>query len=452
MRKGKLRLDTKDGALRSKDPVVVPGKVDESELYRRISCTDEKERMPPANANRKLTAAQIDTLKRWIAEGAVWSTHWAYVPPRRPELPALKDRKWVRNEIDAFVLARLEKEGLSPSPEAAREILLRRVTLDLTGLPPTLAEIDTFLADMSATAYETVVDRLLASPRYGERMAWEWLDAARYADTNGYQGDPERTMWPWRDWVVRALNDNMPYDQFTVEQIAGDLLPNATLNQKIATGFNRNHMHNGEGGRISEETRVENVMDRVETTATVWLGSTIGCARCHDHKFDPFTQREYYQLYTYFNNTSEDGGIRGGQNPPVLEVLSEAQKAERERLREQVKASAAEVFADEKEWFLEPDGKASHGANWPGQTPKKIVDILKIVPEQRNSNQLKELLGQFEKEKPEYSKMLSKLKKAVEERDRFNTGLARVMVMDELPKPRETNILRAALMTRKRTK
>ena len=241
----------------------------------------------------------------------------------------MKNRPWVRNPIDYFVLERLEREGLTPSPEATPETLIRRVTLDLTGLPPTPKEIDTFLSDHSPNAYEKLVDRLLQSPRYGERMAIRWLEAARYADTNGYQTDAERTMWRWRDWVIDAFNRNMPFDQFTIEQIAGDLLPNATLEQKLATGFNRNHRGNGEGGIIPEEYAVEYVVDRVDTTSTVWLGLTMGCARCHDHKYDPITQKEYYQLFAYFNNVPEKGHAnKYGNSPPVIKTPTSQQKLE----------------------------------------------------------------------------------------------------------------------------
>src|SRR5439155_11060101 len=246
-RKAKLRLDTKDGAFRVKDgvTVIVPGKSADSELYRRVSSHDDTEVMPPAKANKKLSAHQVDTLKRWIDQGASWARHWAFEPPQRPPLPAVKDTAWPKNAIDYFVLARLEQEGLSPSPQAPPEILLRRVYLDLTGLPPTPEEVDAFLADPSPGAYEKVVDRLLASPHYGERMAWDWLDAARYADSNGYQGDGDRTMWPWRDWVVEAFNRNLPYDQFTIWQLAGGVLPGATPQHKLPTGFCRNNLIDG---------------------------------------------------------------------------------------------------------------------------------------------------------------------------------------------------------------
>ncbi len=239
----------------------------------------------------------------------------------RPPLPSVQYGGWPRNGLDYFILERLEREGLRPSPETDRITLLRRVTLDLTGLPPTPAEVDAFLKDQSAHAYEKVVDRLLASPRFGERMAVPWLNGGRYADTNGYQSDGERQMWRWRDWVIEAFNHNMPFDQFTIEQIAGDMLPGATLDQRIASGFNRNHRGNAEGGIIPEEYAVEYVVDRVDTTATVWLGLTMGCARCHDHKFDPITQKEFYRLFAYFNNVPERGkAIKYGNSPPMIQA------------------------------------------------------------------------------------------------------------------------------------
>lgn len=321
-----IRLDQREAALSESDSGITPivaGNPKESELFHRISTDDESMRMPPPDANKPaLTPEEVALVKRWIEEGADWQMHWSFVPPVRPELPSVKQEAWVRNPIDQFVLARIEEQGLDPSEEADKRTLIRRVTLDLTGLPPTPEEVDQFIVDDSADAYEKLVDRLLASPRYGERMAWPWLDAARYADTNGYQGDPERTMWPWRDWVVNALNDNMPFDQFTIEQLAGDLLPGATHSQIIASAFNRNHMHNGEGGRIPEETRVENVFDRTETTATVWMGLTFTCCRCHTHKFDPITHTEYYALYDFFNQTSENGTIQGGAVKPFVPYVS----------------------------------------------------------------------------------------------------------------------------------
>ncbi len=319
--------------------------------------------MPPKKHGVRLTRDQIDLLRRWIEQGAKWQQHWAFLPPKRPELPAVKNSGWVRNPIDAFVLARLEREGLSPSPEADRVTLLRRVTLDLTGLPPTPEEVDAFLKEADAqpqAAYERVVDRLLASPRYAERMAIRWLNAARYADTNGYQSDGERIMWRWRDWVINAYQRNMPFDQFTIEQLAGDLLPQPTLEQKIATGFNRNHRGNAEGGIIPEEYAVEYVADRVETTATVWLGLTIGCARCHDHKFDPIKQKEYYQLFAFFNNVPEHGrAIKYGNSPPVIKSPTVAQQKELGQLEQRLAearrqlALAGDIDRAQREWEKE---------------------------------------------------------------------------------------------------
>ena len=331
-RKAKLRLDTKDGAF-AKAGVIVAGKAAESRLFKRISTKDPNAVMPPVAFGHKLTDKQIELIKRWIDEGAQWNEHWSFIAPKRPEVPAVTNKAWVKNPIDAFVLARLEKEGLKPSPEADRATLIRRVSLDLTGLPPTPAEVDAFLADKSPDAYEKVVDRLLASPRYGEKMALHWLDLARYADTHGYHIDSHRDMWPWRDWVIKSFNDNKRFDQFTIEQLAGDLLPNATTEQKIASGFNRNHMINFEGGAIPEEYLNEYLVDRVETTATTWMGLTMGCARCHSHKFDPLSQKEFYQFYAFFNNVPEKGldGNRGNA-APYMALPTDDQKARQETL------------------------------------------------------------------------------------------------------------------------
>ena len=256
------------------------------------------------------------------------SRHWAFIPPKRPAGPEVKNGSWARNPIDSFVLARLEKEGLEPSPEADRPTLIRRLSFDLTGLPPTLQEIDAFVNDRSPNAYEKVVDRLLASPRYGERMAFRWLDAARYGDTNGYQVDGDREMWRWRDWVIEAFNRNMPFNQFVIEQLAGDLLPNPTLDQRIATGFNRNHRGNSEDGLVPEEYANEYVVDRVDTVSTVFMGLTIGCARCHNHKYDPFTQKEYYQLYAYFNSIPRRREVQQLRQLGAMDTCADQRTAE----------------------------------------------------------------------------------------------------------------------------
>ena len=307
-RQADLRLDNRDGALKggkSGKPAVVPHKPGLSELVRRTSAPDPKALMPPPAANLPLTAEQRDILRRWVADGAEYQPHWAFVKPVLPPLPEVKHKDWCRNEIDRFILARLDQENLPPSEPADRYTLVRRVSLDLIGLPPTPEEADAFVNDASPDAYEKLVDRLLASPHYGERWARRWMDLARYADTNGYEKDRPRSIWAWRDWVINALNADMPFDRFTVEQLAGDLLPHAALDDRIATGFHRNSMLNEEGGVDPLEYRFYAVVDRVNVTATTWLGLTMQCARCHTHKFDPIQQREYYRFMAFFNNADE---------------------------------------------------------------------------------------------------------------------------------------------------
>ncbi len=322
-RQAELRLDNE------LDAVVVlnrPGGI-QSELLRRIESEDRDEVMPPPDVNLTLTDAQKATLRRWILSGSEWQQHWSFEPLAAPPTPRSTFRETpVLNAIDHFVQARLKDTGLSPSAQADRAVLLRRVNLDLTGLPPVLQEQRAFVHDGTPGAYERVVDRLLESPAYGEHMAWNWLNAARYADSNGYQGDRERTMWPWREWVVDAFNQNMPFDEFTINQLAGDLLSNPTFEQKLATGFCRNHMINGEGGRIPEENRVDYVMDMTETMGTVWLGLTLNCCRCHDHKFDALRQRDYYQFYAFFNQTPVDGAGGDPQTTPTIAALPDSDR------------------------------------------------------------------------------------------------------------------------------
>ncbi len=364
-RKGGLRLDVREEAvkpMKSGDIAIVPGKTSESELVARITSRDEEKVMPPPKAHKTVSAAQKEKLRQWIAQGAKYEQHWSFLPLAPVPVPPVKQSAWPRNPVDSFILTRLEGEGLAPSPEAAKETLIRRVSLDLTGLPPTVAEVDAFIADSSGQAYEKVVERLLKSPHYGERMAVEWLDAARYADSNGYQVDRDREMWAWRDWVIKAFNDNKPFDQFTIEQIAGDLLPEPTLDQRIATGFHRNHMMNEEGGIIAEEFLAEYTADRVETTAAVWLGQTFNCCRCHDHKFDPFTQRDFYALKAFFHNVPERGvGIYSNpirqNSPPFLKLPAPEIEAKINGLNAQVKvvndqlaALADKSSADIADW------------------------------------------------------------------------------------------------------
>jgi hypothetical protein len=343
-RMANLRLDLRDGgAFRANRPLLIAGDSSKSLLYQRISNEDKARRMPPPSAELQLTAAQVKLIKEWIDEGAKWETHWAFTAPKRPDVPVTKST-WPRNPIDNFVLARLEAENLKPSPEADRTTLLRRLSFDLTGLPPTPEETAAFLADKAPDAYEKQVDRLLHSPHYGERMAMQWLDLARYADSHGYHIDSHRDMWPWRDWLIRAYNDNLPFDRFTILQLAGDLVPNATTNDKIATGFNRNHMVNFEGGAIPEEYLNEYVADRAETVSNTWMGLTMGCARCHNHKYDPITQKEFYQLYAFFNSVPEKGlDGKEGNAAPFLQLPTPEQEARAKKLAEKIKAAEAVI-------------------------------------------------------------------------------------------------------------
>lgn len=379
-RRAGLRLDLREAALRpaeSEAVPIIPGDPVGSELIERITAANESDLMPPPKFQKKLSAAQIDTLRKWIAEGAAYQKHWAFEPIVRPPLESPADGESAENPIDAFVTATLQKQGWQLSPPANPETLLRRVTLDLTGLPPTLNEIETFQAECRKeeadfnACYERVVDRLLQSEYFGEHLAVGWLDAARYADTNGYFGDKPRQMWLWRDWVIAALNANMPFDQFTIEQLAGDLLPNATVSQRIATGFNRNHIANNETGIIDEEFRTEYVVDRVDTTMTTWMGLTAGCAQCHDHKFDPIAQREFYQLYAFFNNVPETGLITRDNPPPLIEVPSPEQQL---RLQELTTESnvARQAFAS-----LQPQLAAQVTA-W----EEKAAESLPSTPDQ----------------------------------------------------------------------
>ncbi|MGC1295406.1 MAG: DUF1549 domain-containing protein, partial [Alloacidobacterium sp.] len=358
MRMADMRLDETEGLFvdRGGYKIIVPGNSAQSKIYQKISSKDAAFRMPPDDSGKTLTAKQIEVIKQWIDQGAKWETQWSFVAPKRSSVPEVKDKAWVRNPIDNFVLARLEAEGLKPSEETDKATLLRRVSFDLTGLPPTPAEVDSFVADKSPDAYEKRVDRLLASPHYGERMAMEWLDLARYSDTHGYHIDSLREMWPWRDWVIKAYNRNMPYDQFTVEQLAGDMLPNATVDDKIASGFNRNNMINFEGGAVPQEYHAEYIIDRASTTATVWLGLTMGCARCHDHKFDPIRQKDFYQLVAYFNSVPERGldGYLGNADP-VLPLPTAAQQQQLDELNSRLSSTLAalpekDIVAQRNEW------------------------------------------------------------------------------------------------------
>jgi len=448
-RKGGLRLDLQEAAMgggKSGEIAIRPGDAAHSELIARIRSTDPDEVMPPPKALRQLTADQKDLLEKWIQAGAPWGKHWAYERPEKTTPPPLADGSRPANAVDAFVQAPLAKAQLAPAPEAPPETLIRRVSLSLIGLPPSPAEVAAFTAayrEQPARAYDSLVDRLLNSPRFGERWAWDWLDAARYADTNGFQGDPERTMWPWRDWVVASINANLPYDQFTIAQIAGDLLPNATQDQQLASGFHRNNMHNGEGGRIAEETRVENVFDRVETTGTLWLGSTFNCCRCHDHKYDPISQRDYFALYDVFNQTSETGAGRGGQAAPNLDFSTPEESERLKQTQTELAAVVKQVEAFELKKFPRPEGAPlieSAAAKLPGNLSATLATR---EPAQRGVDAILEAVGYFESDgnDPAYTALLKKHLAAVRKRDTAQSNITRVMIMDQIKDLRETFIL-----------
>ena len=460
-RKGNLRLDLREGALKpaeSGEIAIVPGKVADSSLVAHICSTEKDEQMPPANSNRTLSDKQRELVKRWIAEGAEYKPHWAFIAPAKAALPDVPNGHWNRNAIDRFVFAKLKENGLSPSPEADRATLIRRLSLDLTGLPPNPDEVDTFIADTASDAVERLVERLLASPHFGERMALPWLDAARYADSNGFQQDGDTFQWMWRDWVVNAFNADMPFSQFSIEQLAGDLLPKPTNAQLIATGFNRNHLVNGEGGAIAEEQRFNILVDRVDTTATNWLGLTMACSQCHDHKYDPITQRDYYGLMHSFNQVSESGLAGGGPgpirvSPPFAELPTEDQKAwlaekdaELKKVNEegQVKMKFDLALAA---WTAAVSAETKTLDDKP--LPTNLIKILRIEEAKRSKEERKELenglRGAFENKV--WSKVSAK-DPAAKKADTLKTSIAtykrevvpRVMVMRD-DKPRDTFLL-----------
>jgi mono/diheme cytochrome c family protein len=389
-RKGKLRLDLKDNALaaRKGKHVIAAGDPHGSLVWERITSEDPESRMPPEGTTT-LTKKQIATLKAWIEQGAKWEEHWSLLPPTKPTIPVVSDKTWARDPLDAFVLARLQREGLRPAAEAGREAWLRRASFDLTGLPPTPAEVDEFLKDKSPEAYEKQVDRLLASPRYGERQAQEWLDLARYADTSGYQNDTPRQIWKWREWVVNAYNANVPFDRFAIEQLAGDLLPDATLAQRIATGFNRNHPTNSEAGEEEDEYRSAYVIDRVNTTATVFMGLTMACAQCHDHKYDPITQRDFYSFYSFFNNIKERDADFFGARPsiPVPNPDQEPRLADLKvriaALQRRLDRADPLTDADQKDWERKTLARLAKPIPWTTATPTAVLSrngaVLKLL-------------------------------------------------------------------------
>ncbi|HZK64560.1 MAG TPA: PSD1 and planctomycete cytochrome C domain-containing protein [Puia sp.] len=388
-RKAGLRLDIQDEAYKAlKDNphahALVPGDPLHSELYLRISTKDTSERMPPPSFNASLSPEEIEILRKWISQGAKYEKHWAFIPPKQSALPKIDDKSWAKNEIDYFILNKLQQKGLKPNEAADKERLLKRISLDITGLPPTIPMMDSFLQDASPNAYEKMVDRLLKSPAYGEKMAVHWLDVARYADSHGYQDDNYRSQWPWRDWVIHAFNENMPYDKFVTWQLAGDLLPDPTKEALLATGFNRNHKITEEGGVIDEEYRVEYVTDRTNTFGRAFIGVTLECAHCHDHKFDPFSQREYYQMFAFFNNVKEKGieSTVGGPetyaknpmmqvtNDDVKNVLNFINKPDTSKLIVSVMGDSSGVRTT---YILKRGAYDNHGDSVEAGTPKAIL-------------------------------------------------------------------------------
>ena len=373
-READRRLDTRAGALAENEGIkaIVPGKLSDSDLHIRVHSSDRDEKMPPPKSGKTLTPRQIAILDKWIEQGALYDVHWAFKPPVRPHVQKIAGENASDSPIDAFIRARLATEGLAPAPAADKPTLIRRVTLDLTGLPPTPAEIDAFVADQSPDAYEKVVDRLLASPHFGEQWGRHWLDAARYADTNGFEKDAPRSIWPYRDWVIQAVNSDMPFDQFTIEQLAGDLRPNATLQQRVASGFLRNSMLNEEGGVDPEQFRTEQIIDRVETVGRAYLGLTIQCAQCHDHKYDPITQREYFQFYSFLNNDEE----------AQMDVPNSEQQRQRADILTKVAAIEDKLIAETRdlpqriaEWEKRMQAKAGDWVVFPDAEPFGSVGV-----------------------------------------------------------------------------
>ncbi len=495
--KAGVRLDRKAFAFAPGDsgqPAILAGRSAESLLWQRITSTNTDEIMPPKG--EPLTAAQVGAIQKWIDEGATWpddggapqKKHWAYEKPVRPEVPKISKTVISKsvisgagkaprtdslntdslitfsNPIDAFVLEKLTAEKLKPAPEADRATLIRRVSLDLTGLPPTVPEVNAFLTDQSKDAYEKVVDRLLASPHFGERWARPWLDMARYADTQGYEKDNRRTMWPWRDWVISALNQNKPFDQFTIEQIAGDLLPDATQEQKVATGFHRNTMTNTEGGTDDEEFRHEAVVDRVNTTFSTWMATTMSCSQCHNHKYDPLSMKEYYQAYAFLNQTADSDK---DDERPVLKVFKAGEKEELAARRESLKEAEARwksaaavpeltnVFLTWQEKTLAELTNAP-GTNATAKAKKEakpandeLRKLLTTEPEKRDKDQRAKLKELFESAAPELKEPREALAAARTAEKKFNDGIPVVSVLEELAKPRDTHMLiRGSFLTK----
>jgi hypothetical protein len=443
----KLRLDVRESALNElADGVVaiVPGSPDDSELIERVASTDESLRMPPRKAGGRLAAEQIEILRKWIAQGANYDEHWAFVKPKRRPIPKVVNESWPINRIDYYILANIERAGLKPSNEADRYLLIRRASLDLRGLPPSPAEIDSFVNDTSPNAYEKMIDRFLADPAYGERWARVWLDLARYADSAGYGSDPLRTIWRYRDWVIDAFNKNVPYDRFTIAQIAGDLLPNATIDDRIATAFHRNTMTNTEGGTDDEEFRVAAVKDRVDVTAQVWMGLTAGCAKCHDHKYDPITQKEYYQLFAFFNQTED---ADRPDESPTIRVETDEQKREIERidariaeLKKKFDAASVELALGQAKWEEKLAGSRDLKKKNRAGIPDRIGAILDKPEASRSAAEEDELARYY---RTNVAEEFKSVREEIAKLEKSKPEIATVPVMVELPanKKRETHVL-----------
>ncbi|MDB5350664.1 MAG: Planctomycete cytochrome [Planctomycetota bacterium] len=428
-RKGGLRLDDREAAIRTLsggNRAIVPGKPGDSEILERLTTDDVNSVMPPRKLGKRPSPREVEILEQWIAQGARYTTHWAYAPPVRAPSPAVSDPSWPRNPIDHFVLARLDREKLRPSPAADRHTLLRRAALDLTGLPPSSEEADRFINDAAPDAYERAVDALLKKPSYGERWAAMWLDLARYGDSQGYIHDPPRTIWRWRDWLIQALNDNLPYDRFTTEMLAGDLLPGATPAQVVATGFHRNTTNNTEGGANGEEYRHASVVDRVNTTMQAWMGTSLACAQCHNHKYDPFTQKEYYQIFSVFNSTADANG-----EDPTIEVPRMGQEAAYAGLSAQF-ARAKQKLDEESQWVDSRRGDWEKAVDR-ARLPKDLADILAVPAEKRTKAQADALAAHHRSTHPDWSGRDADVRRLRAELDGVSTT---TLVMKEIaPRP-----------------
>ena len=443
-----LRLDRRESAV-DETFVIEPGSAAESPLVERIISDDVKLVMPPPKTNKSLEPEEVELIKRWIDQGAEYAPHWAFVKPEQADLPKVKQADWPVNEVDRFVLARLEAAGLSPAAEADKRTLIRRVALDLTGLPPTPEAVEAFVADESPNSYEKVVDRLLASPRYGEHMTRYWLDAVRYGDTHGLHLDNYRSIWPYRDWIINAFNDNMPFDRFTIEQLAGDLLPDATRDQLIASGYNRCNITTSEGGSIKEEVYVRYVVDRVETTGTVWLGLTTGCAACHDHKYDPITQKDFYELFAFFN--SFDGNPMDNNradHAPALRLHDEATLKRLDELGQALVDAEAALKAATQQ------AEVSFGA-WltePGEVEDEAIQKLLAVPtDVRNPDQTKKLREHYLKSVDmAYPKALAERDAVKKKRDQVERSSPTTLIYRETKEPRKAYVLERGLYDQRR--